>query len=265
MHETPVEAAIAYVARTPFKQRYYANDHARDTVVHDPHAMAITNGRLQETSLDREGFILARHASKVTDFENAAEVAAVHPAEIEALLRGLTGADEVRVTAPGIIRYSEAGGQAGSRDNSHPARFAHIDSTAETSAGFARAASAGRALRRSASYNVWRCFSPAPQDVPLALCDAGSVAAEDLLVADAIFDPPDRPEWSFESWIVAHNPVHRWYWYPDLTRDEAIVFKSSDSQFANPIPHVAFDHPAAGPGRHPRKSIEMRALALWFA
>jgi hypothetical protein len=265
MHEGTVEAAIGYVARTPFKQRYYANDHTRDTVVHDPHAMAISNGRLRETSLDNEGFMLVQHASEVSDFENSAEVAALHPAEIAELLRGLTGADEVRVTAPGIIRYSEAGGQAGSRDNSHPARFAHIDSTAETSAGFAMAASGDRALRRSASYNVWRCFSPAPQDVPLALCDAGSVKPEDLLVADAIFDAPDRAEWSFESWIVAHNPAHRWYWYPDLSRNEAIVFKSSDSQFANPIPHVAFDHPALNSGGHPRKSIEMRALALWFA
>ena len=45
-------------------------------------------------------------------------------------------------------------------------------------------------VARYAHYNVWRAFSGAPQDVPLALCDRRSVARDDLIVADAIFDPP---------------------------------------------------------------------------
>lgn len=262
-----VKAPIAYAARTDFRQRYYANDHGRDTVVVAAEPMPIEDARGVDLSLDREGFVLVPHVSAVRDFTDREEIAASHPAEIVALLKQVTGADEVIVTSPGVLRFSEASGRAGTLDNSHPARFAHVDASAATSAGFAQNnAPAGRAIARYAHYNVWRAFSGAPQDVPLALCDARSVAQSDLLSADAIFDPPGgAPEWSFESWLVAHNPGHRWHWFSDLTRDEAIIFKSSDSQLGNVVPHVAFDDPDVAPDAPPRASVEMRAVAYWFA
>lgn len=262
-----VIASIAYAARTDFKQRYYANDHSRDTVVLDPHDMPIADGRMQDCSLDREGFKLVPHVSKVSDFRDREQVATVHPDEIIELLLSETGADEVRVTAPGILRFSEKSGLAGSSDNSHPARFVHVDSTAETTKRFAEeAAPKDRTVARYAHYNVWRAFSGAPQDVGLAVCDHRSLAQEDLLVADAIFDPPDGgPEWGFESWLLAYNPAHRWTAFPMMTRDEALIFKSSDSQHHNPAPHVAYDNPLAPPDAPPRASLEMRALAFWYA
>jgi hypothetical protein len=262
---TNVEAPIAYATRTGFRQRYYANDHSRDTVVVEPRPMPIRDARGLATDLDREGFVLVPHRSQVADFTDRTEVAAVHPAEIVDLLRGLTKADAVVVTAPGVLRFSEASGRAGTLDNSHPARFAHVDATAETSAGFAaRSAPEGRKVARYAHFNVWRAFSGAPQDVPLALCDARSVAADDLLVADAIFDRPGVPEWRFESWLLAHSPAHLWNYFPAMTRDEAIVFKSSDSRLGNVVPHVAFDDPTAPADAPPRASIEMRAVAYWL-
>ena len=87
-------------------------------------------------------------------------------------------------------------------------------------------------------------FSGAPQDVPLALCDKRSVSPQDLIIADAIFDPPGAPEWRFDSWVVAANPARRWHWFPDLTRDEVLLFQSSDSRDGRAVPHVAFDNPA---------------------
>lgn len=262
-----VTATIAYAARTDFKQRYYANDHARDTVVLDPHPMELANGRETEPSLDREGFKLVPHASAVSDFRDAEEVARVHPQEIVDLLLAQTGADEVRVTAPGILRFSEKSGLAGSSDNSHPARFVHVDTTAETARGFAeQAAPEGRKIARYAHYNVWRAFSGAPQDVGLAVCDHGSLSEGDLMLADAIFDPPDGgPEWGFDSWLLAHAPKHRWIAFPEMTRDEALIFKTSDSKFGNPAPHVAYDNPEAPADAPPRASIEMRAVAFWYA
>lgn len=261
-----IEAQINYAARTPFRQRYYANDHSRDTVVIDGHPMRIGDGRSAATSLDREGFRLVPHVSAVESFEDRAAVEAIHRGEIAELLRGETGADAVVVTAPGILRFSESSGRAGSLDNSMPARFVHVDSSAETSRRFAEAAvPEGQTLARYAHFNVWRAINGPPQDVPLAVCDAGSVESEDLLVADAIFDPPGgAPEWSFESWIVAHNTAHRWFWFPEMTRDEALIFKTSDSRIGNAVPHVAFDNPLAPAGCHPRASIEMRAIAYWF-
>jgi hypothetical protein len=266
MNGNRLEAVINYAARAGFRQRYYANDHSRDTVVIDAVPMPVADGRANPPSLEEEGFRLVSHRSRVGSFEDLAEVAALHPAEIVELLLAQTGADEVIVTAPGILRFSEASGRAGSRDNSMPARFAHVDSTSETSAGFAqRSLPEGRKLARYAHFNVWRAITPPPQDVPLAVCDARSVTPDDLLVADAIFDPSGAPEWSFESWLVAHNPAHRWIWFPDMTRDEALIFRTSDLTHGLPVPHVAFDDPLAGPDARPRASIEMRAVAYWYA
>lgn len=259
------KAVINYAARTDFRQRYYANDHSRDTVIIDGHPMEIADGRAVATDLDAAGFKLVAHRSKVSDFQDRVAVAAVHPPEIVDLLLRETGADAVFCTSPGILRFGEKSKLAGQLNNSMPARFAHIDISAETAAGFAKGgAPEGRTLRRYAHYNVWRAFSAPPQDVPLAVCDARSVAADDLIIADAIFDDPEKPEWSFESYIIAHNPAHRWHWFPNMTSDEAIIFKTSDSQFANPIPHVAFDNPDAPADVAPRSSIEMRAIAFWF-
>lgn len=266
--EVMVRANINYAARTGFRQRYYANDHARDTVVIDAQPMEIANARALATVLDAEGFRLVSHASAVADFTDKAQVAAIHGAEIVALLIEQTGADAVFCTSPGILRFSEKSNQAGALDNSMPARFSHIDITDGTAQGFARGGQhEGRAFKRFAHYNVWRSFSGAPQDVPLAVCDARSVdRTRDFLVADAIFDPPGgAPEWGFESWLVAHNSAHRWHWFPDMSRDEALIFKTSDSVHGNPVPHVAFDNPLAPADCHPRASIEMRAIAYWWA
>lgn len=258
-------AVINYAARTDFRQRYYANDHSRDTVVVDGKAMTLIDGRSVASDLDAEGFKLVSHLSAVTDFQDRAQVAAIHPQEIVDLLLKETGADAVFCTSPGILRFGEKSQLAGKLNNSMPARFAHIDISAETAAGFAKgSAPEGKTVRRFAHYNVWRTFSAPPQDVPLAVCDARSVVPEDLIIADAIFDDPEKPEWSFKSYIIGHNPQHRWHWYPNMTRDEAIIFKTSDSQFANPIPHVAFDNPDAPADVAPRASIEMRAIAFWF-
>jgi len=60
--------------------------------------------------------------------------------------------------------------------------------------------------------------------------------------------------------------MHRWLWFSGMEPDEAIIFKSSesDAELAQCIPHVAFDNPLAPDDAPPRVSIEMRATAYWF-
>lgn len=261
-------ALIAYVERGGSRPFYYANAHEKDQVPVDLRAMPVRDARAIYADVDREGFQLVRHRSAVTDWTDRDMLAAIHRDEVAALIQQLTGADEVFVTSPGILRYSEKSGKAGSSDNSHPARFAHIDINDVTAAQFAERGAGGRAFTRCAAYNLWRALSPPPQDVPLAFCDIRSVAADDLIVADAIFDPPDgAPEWSFESWVVGHNPAHQWYFFADMTADEAVLFKTNDSDptRAHCVPHVAFDDPLAPADAPPRISIEMRATAYWWA
>jgi hypothetical protein len=266
---TELRAEIGYCRDSGQRPRFYANAHEKDHVPLAPAAVAIHDARGQVTSLDHEGFVLAPHVSALADLADMDAVAAAHVVEIERLLLDLTGADRVDVGSRGILRYSERSGRTGSTDNSHPARFAHVDMSVSAAAEYrSRSAPPGHSIRRSAQYNVWRVLSDPPQDVPLALCAWPGIDIErDLIPCDAIFDPLDgSPEWSFENYLIRQHPAHRWYWYSDMTRDEALVFKTSDSDETRALcmPHGAFDNPLAGPDAPARISLEMRGTAFWF-
>ena len=78
---------------------------------------------------------------------------------------------------------------------------------------------------RFAIINVWRNIADTPVQVhPLALCDAQTVEAEDLVVFEIHY--ADRIG---ENYFARHAPRHRWYFYPELTRDEVILIKQWDS------------------------------------
>ncbi|MBB4612104.1 CmcJ/NvfI family oxidoreductase [Novosphingobium taihuense] len=262
-----MDALIAYSGRKFTRPRYYANAHERDEVEISLVAMAMTDARGLGASIDREGFEIIAHKSAVTDFADRDQVARIHMREIEELVQAQTNADFVHVGAPGLLRFSERSGKAGSLNNSMPARFAHIDISDLTAQQFGERGANGRPFVRCAHYNVWRAISPPPQDVPLAFCDARSLAPQDLILADAVFDEPGKPEWSFEGLVVAHNAAHRWHWFSQMTIDEAVLFKTNDSDpaRAHHVPHVAFDLPGCPANAPPRVSIEMRATAYWWA
>lgn len=262
---------VNYVAEMAERPRYYANDHSRDVLALDPHRVLIedSRGRSEAPSLSREGYQLALHRSSVADFKDSAEVAAVHAGEIERLLLEVSGADRVVVSSPGVLRFSEKSADAGKFNNSLPARFIHVDISDATAKQFAERTApkkVGRAIRRFAHYNVWRALSPPPQDIPLAVCDARSIAVADLMEADAVFDVAGSPEWSFEGWVVRYNPRHRWCYFSGMRRDEVLVFKTNDSDPGEPhcVPHSAFDDPSCPVGVAPRASIEMRGTAYWY-
>jgi len=266
---THTRAMIAYAGRGVARPRYYANDHSRDVLDIVAVEMDITDARGEALTLDGAGFALVAHRSALAEFTDHAAVEATYRPEIIELVGALTGADLVVVNSPGILRYSERSPHSGVLDNSRPARFAHVDVSDATAAAFAhRAAPAppGRPLARFAHFNIWRALSAPPQDVPLAVCDARTVRATDLIAADAVFDRPGEPEWSFEGLLLAHARRHRWHWYSDMHRGEALIFKTYDSDpgRAHCVPHVAFDNGASPAHAPPRVSIEMRALALWF-
>jgi hypothetical protein len=231
--------------------------------------MAIADMRGVRTSLDIEGCVLVPHRSEVADFADPEQVTLIHLGEIETLLKRETGCDQADVSPRGILRFSEKLGENAAHDNSHPARFAHVDMSREAAAeARAKSAPEGKTVVRSAQYNVWRALSGAPQDVPLGLCAYPSIQPGDLIDCDAIFDPPGgAPEWSFGNYVIEYNPAHRWYYYSNMRPDEAIVFKTSESDLARAqlMAHGAFDNPLAPDDAPPRVSLEMRGTCYWFA
>lgn len=263
-----VKASINFIAPMSVRPRYHANDASRDVLELDPQTIDIFDARAGGARLDREGFALVPHVSRVKDFHDPEEVQAVYRPEMLDLIRDLTGADAVSINSPGLLRFGEKSALSGKLNNSRPARFIHVDIDDETAARFSQQSNpeTAKRFRRAAHYNIWRVISDPPQDVPLTLCDARTIDAADLVEADAVFDEPGKPEWSFTGLVARANPQQRWQWFPDMTRDEAIVFKTNDSDPDEPhcVPHSAFDNPLCPDDAPPRESIEMRAIAYWY-
>ncbi len=189
----------------------------------------------------------ARTRVRCEIFAIRAEIEQVHVAEIRQLLLEVSGADHVSVTGSGVLRFGERSRESGAHNNSRPARFVHVDVSDVAAASFyARSRpDNGRAVRRAAQYNVWRVLTAPPQDVPLAVCDARSVAPGDFIAADAMFDKDGAIAFSFEAWLLRHNANQRWAHYSNMRTDEALIFKTHDTdpEAAHCVPHGAFDNP----------------------
>ena len=222
-------------------------------------------------SLDATGFMLADHVSAVTDFTDVERVNRVYREEIADLIRAITGAPRVVVTPRGVVRWSERRGDTSAFVNSKPGRFVHVDYSRKSFNEFAQryVADDGNAdcwlNGHYAAFNIWRVFSFAPQDVPLAVCDATTVRPEDVTVGMAVIDAPNVPEFRFESSLFHFSPHHRWYYFRDMNPGEALIFKAfdSDPSLVQGCPHSAFDDPSCPAGAAPRASIEIRAFAYW--
>lgn len=118
------------------------------------------------------------------------------------------------------------------------------------------------AAGRFAFINVWRSIdaeAPVLQK-PLAVCDENSIDASEIFTYELRF--PDR---TGENYSLRHSPSHRWYYYPEMTGDECLVFKVYDKHEDGPrfVFHTAFDDPTTPTDAPPRKSIEIRTIAFF--
>jgi hypothetical protein len=277
LRERTVQSRLNYIGPMTDRPRYYADDCSRDVLALDPRTIEVEDARLraQPHSLAQEGFALLPHKSSVSDFHDPEETARVYRLETKRLLLELTDADDVVLSARPVRRFARVSPDSirltnsGQLYNSRPGHFVHVDISNAAAAAFAkrwRPKDHDRPVRRFAHYNIWRVFSPPPQDVPLAVCDSRSVSASDLVEADAIMDIPGKPESSYVGLVVRYNPRHRWSYFSNMNRDEVLVFKTHDSDAGQPnhVPHAAFNDPTCPAGLAPRASIEMRGIAYWF-
>lgn len=225
----------------------------------------IRNGRevSGQLSLDRQGFVLTPHETAVRDFYDPEEVRSVYYPEIEKLVKAITGAQRVAafdhvVRNPRLADQKRAGA---------PIRIVHNDYTFMSAPRRVRTHLADEAdqllKHRFAEVNIWRAIRGPLQDTPLAVCDAGSIAPSDVVLSELVY-----PGFVGETWGFLFNPNHRWFYFPNLQRNEAIVLKCFDSKEdgrARFTAHSAFDDPTSPADRLPRESIEARALVFWPA
>lgn len=130
---------------------------------------------------------------------------------------------------------------------------------------------------RFAIINVWRNIASEPVATnPLALCDAQTVEPEDLVVFEIHYQ--DRIG---ENYFAKHTSRHQWFYYPGITRAEALLIKQWDS--TGPLArskgasgdatdasapctfsfHSAFEDPSTPPDAPDRWSIEVRCFVLY--
>ena len=289
------------------------SDSQMEGVVFDEHLITVHNARLltgdQRRTVEKNGFELCFRpvVHPNLDFLDHHDVIQHYYQECEQLLRDVTGAATV-VAFDHNIRSTDGKRRKqrirGGQEVQGPARITHGDYTLTSAperlqrlaqepcendtrrATLAPGASlldpqeveqAIGAHGRFAIINVWRNIAPEPVATnALALCDAQTVTPKDLSVFELHY--ADRIG---ENYFSKPDPGHTWYYYPALTRDEALLIKQWDS--AGPLAqskgqradsadpqapctfsfHTAFDDVATLPDAPARWSIEVRCVAIY--
>jgi len=252
------DAPLVYV---PSKGGGDVTDHVGNYVMR---SVTVNDARtLAEPSLDVEGFQLVTHTTAVQDFYDDRQVGATYHDEVKRLLTAVTGASRVEIFDD--TRRTSSLDVQKMRRIREPADLVHNDYTAKS--GVKRLydlfpdEADELARRRFAIINVWRSISGPVLNHPLVMCDATSVGADELVSVERRAE--DRIG---ELQVATYSETQRWYYYPHMQFDEALVFKTFDSAVDGTTRftiHSSFDDPSAPADAPPRESIETRCMVFY--
>lgn len=265
-----VTAELNYLVPTADKPRTYTFDpppgEPKSTALPEPHAVPIFDARpiARSLSLDREGFALVRHPTVMKSFYEDQEVRNVYYPAVEAFLRATLNADRVFIFDHTVRKRVAGAPDVRDGEPRQPATRVHVDQTELSGRNRVREHLPDKADEllkgRVQVINVWRPIRGPLLDAPLAMCDGRTVAPGDLVASDLIY--PNRKG---ETYSVAYNPAHRWYYIPGMVVDEALLLKCYDSAIDGRTrfgPHTAFIDPTTPADAPPRESIELRTLVF---
>jgi len=271
-----VAARLGYLRHTELRPVSHMYDPpagiAKDNCEYEFPALRIADARGLPAlpSVHREGFALWSAASATADFHDPQAVADTYYPECMELACAATGGTQA-IVFDHVVRKREAGrppltfGRSG--DGSRPGSVGRVHNDYSDCSGQRRLglvigdAERAARVRRYCVVNIWRSIAGPVADTPLAVCDARTVAARDMVAGEIRY-----VERSGEIYLFEHSDQHRWYYYPAMDRHEALVFKQYDSQVsgvARFTPHAAFDLPAIAADAPLRESIEARCLVLF--
>ena len=272
METAPIKANLKFLANLdeplvyiPSKGGGDKTDHVGNFTMQE---VSIHDGRIdkQSSSLDVEGFRLVSQKTEVQDFYDDVQVESTYHEEVKALLMEKTGAARIEIFDD--TRRSSSLEQQQAKKIREPADIVHNDYTARSGVKRLRdhfaddPNEADKLLqRRFAIVNVWRSIAGPVYNYPLVLCDAATVGPEDLVSVERRAE-----ERTGELQVALYDAGHRWYYFPEMQMDEALLFKTFDSATdgrARFTIHSSFDDPDAPVDAPPRESIETRCL-LFF-
>lgn len=220
-------------------------------------------------SLDGHGFQYCRHESREQDFTDEQAIQSVYYDECRQLLKDVTGARRVHIfnhkVRRGPTQWHHLGLHGNNLANRGPVTRTHVDQSYKGAElrlrwEFRNDPGEAEALlnRRYQIINIWRPIETILKD-PIAVADANSVPDADLVGAGMVED-----DFEGESWVVRHNPEHRWYFKYRMTPQDLLLIKcfDSDTTLARRALHSAFEDPAHRDAPS-RQSIEVRCLVLY--
>jgi hypothetical protein len=231
----------------------------------EAHMVTLRNGRrhLGEFAIDRTGFVFVDHPTKVVDFYDEDEVRRVYYPEMEALIKKEAGAKRVVVFDHTLRTQNEA--QREKQQIRDVVRRVHNDYTEFSARKRVRDLMGDEAEEllkgHFAIVQCWRPIRLPVESWPLAIADARTLDEKNMVVTERRYQ--DRVG---QTMAITWDPNHRWYWFPHMRRDEALVFKVFDSMTdgrARWTAHTAFDDPTSPPNARFRESIEIRTLAFF--
>ena len=246
--------------------------------VFDKRTTQVRNGRAagQVPALGREGFELIPHPSATVSERldellvppgllTQSDALRAYWAETIPLISRLSGAREVLPLHASTVRYSPA---LRNDKEMTPAGWPHVDYDTRESEVQLKETLELNAIdpapfSRYVMYQCWQVLSPPPQDFPLAMCDGRTVTTEDIVPIEYHMKTPER-DVIYQSSGAKFSPHHHWWYFPDMTPQELLVFIGFDSALGDHFKtlHVAIsDETQAQPV--PRISLETRYFALF--
>ncbi|MFT5220696.1 MAG: hypothetical protein ACI87H_002838 [Gammaproteobacteria bacterium] len=217
----------------------------------------------REFGLHPRGFDLFEHPTRMDDFLDAEKIKQLYETEVETFLKSVTGAWRVHIFDH-TVRASDSGLRE-RKQVREPAVLVHNDYT--PSSGFVclrenlGEEAEALAATRFQIVNLWRPLVNPVEDMPLALCDSRSLAADQLI--DTVRQAPNHIG---AIQLAEHNASHRWFYYAAMRPPEVLLFKTFDSidQGRRPCSiHSAIKLPHVAPDAKPRESIESRAFVFY--
>lgn len=216
-------------------------------------------------SADREGFELHPFGARFDQFDDDASIVQQFHPQVVDFVKRHTGARRVVVFDHTIRKRLPADLKQQTEVQRPAVLLVHSDYTPRSGPQRVRdiVPDEAEALlqRRVAFYNVWKPLYRRVEELPLALCDARTQDDDDLLLMELKYR-----ERTGEIYVMRYSPQHRWYYFPLMEADQAILLKTYDSETdgrARFMGHTAFEDPTTPPGAMKRESIEVRTMAFF--
>ena len=235
----------------------------------DPREMTVHSGwdRARSFALDREGLALREFRSRFQEWDDDAAIGARFYGEAAEFVKQQVGARRVIIFDHTIRAKRNEQQQTSEHTTSQraPVMLVHCDYTPNS--GPLRVKQllpdeAEELLRhRVAFYNLWKPLKRTVEEKPLAMCDATFSGPAEFITMMLRYRDRDG-----EIFVLRHSAQHRWWYFPQMTQDHAVLLKTYESETdgrARFIGHSAFDDPDTPPDAPMRESIEIRTAAFF--